>query len=49
MTTDPMLRLILALVIAAFVGYVAYIHPKIIPALAVGVAVFVAAAGLLKL
>ena len=49
MPTDLMQRLILALVVAALAGYVAYTHPEVVPALALCVAVFVAVAALLKL
>lgn len=49
MSTDRTQQLVLALVVTAFVGYVAYTHPRTVPALGVAAAVFVAVAAVLKL
>ncbi|MEV5847398.1 hypothetical protein AB0M32_36085 [Streptomyces sp. NPDC051985] len=46
---DRTQQLVLALIVAVFIGYAGYTHPAIIPALTLSVAVFAAVALLLKL
>ncbi|MFE9407173.1 hypothetical protein ACFYNY_36280 [Streptomyces sp. NPDC006530] len=48
MPTDHTQQLVLALVVATLLGFIAYTHPASIPVLGLGVTVFVAVAAVLK-